>query len=232
MMVEWSPTGTNNAPPLPSGDDFTTDSTPGPPSNTQAASISQVNNPVIVTPPVQEPSVTVFGTPTQPAKPVPPIDIQYEDPNHPSQAQVSFGTPQQEQPLFDWIAADTDNSYTDCPDPNSFCHLTFPGVGKTLPPRPQFSRPAPIPRPSSTTDCQVLQENWKAVLYAAKASHKRCMDHWRGSTPRPGSDQFDEFSPGSMCSFLVCQDVHNAVARIKAEMNAAYQGCIRAISGD
>ena len=226
-------TGTNNAPPLPSGDDFASVPATGPPSGAGQTSNAAPPSAYAVTPsspPNPGVSVIEFGKRTQSSTPpVPGPSYQYEDLNNPGTPSViTYQAAQEAQPLYIWSADDPTNPVKYCGNnANIPCEIDYPGKNGTAPVRPQFSRPAPVTNPSSSADCIAVQQNWQQLLDAATQTHQACLDHW--SALKAPTSRIGESSPGSLCTYQACQEAHNSKERVAAEMQAAVSSCVQAL---
>jgi hypothetical protein len=217
-------TGTNNAPPTPSADDYV---------DTSAAAAVPMTSPATLTAPASpdQPHTIVFGTQTPPTHPVPGPDIQYENMDAPGLPSViTYQTAQTPQPLYIWAPDDAANPVKYCGnDANSSCEIDYPGIGGVTPERPQFTRPTPVANPKSAADCSALAQSWEQLSRAVYENHWACRSHWSKlmATGQPDAD--DSFEPGSKCIFRACQEVHNSVVRLLNEKQVAVAACYKAL---
>jgi hypothetical protein len=163
---------------------------------------------------------------------IPGPDIQYENLDHPAVPSViTYGTPQQPEPLYTWSPDNPGSIATYCKgQPNVPCEIDFPGAqsansASSAPATPaQLTRPDPVTAPNSSADCDALNQSWSQVIAAASANHQSCLNYYIGQgRTGTGTDS------GSLCWFQACQQIHNTWTRSMSDGAAAVASCRQAL---
>jgi hypothetical protein len=166
---------------------------------------------------IVDPGVTPIGDST--------MNVQYENLDRPGVASViDYNNPQEPPPLYKWAPGGTDPSTAYCQgQPNVPCEQVMNAAG----PRDQFSTPAKITSPASSSDCDALQASWQQTISAISDNHNACLAYYQGQKRIGTGSETD-----TLCNYQACQEVHNSLYRSTAQGAAAVQACRQALAAN